>query len=225
MEEPAPNANARASSRPRTLARSVVGALLPLAAFWLVERYAPLAWAIVAGMVAGLAETAWSYARSRKVDGLTAAGTALVVVTGLLSLATESAALFKLKPALVEVALGVFLVGSAVVGRPALLAAASARQKIPETRKAYFTGASIRFGATWLLHAVAAGYAALYLSSDTWLAVKGVGVLVCLAAYAGFEVLYIRWVMRPRWLAREAELRAARAAAPPSEPATPPEPR
>ncbi|MCA9519432.1 MAG: septation protein IspZ [Myxococcales bacterium] len=184
--------------------QSLLLSLVPLVVFWIVEAYAPLHVALIIAMLFGVGESAYSYWRHGAVDRLTMISTLLVLVTGALSLIFHSGVLFKLKPAIFEVLFAAMLLGSYAVGRPMLVALAKQQiGEIPPSRVGYFGGVTLRMGINFLIHAGITVYAALRLSTGAWLFVKGVISYGMLGLQVAGEILYIRYILRPRWQSRD----------------------
>lgn len=202
MTTPGPQAQQDAATanggvRPATM----LIALIPLIVFWVVESYASLTTALLAAMVFGIGESGYAYWRHGRVDRLTLASTVLVLVTGALGLIWNNGLLFKLKPAMIEIALAGGLFVSVWVGKPAMIVMVQQQLKrqLPPERLAYFRGVTWRMALLFVLHAALTAYAALELSTGSWIFVKGVGSLVMMGITLFGEMVYIRLVLRIRW--------------------------
>lgn len=192
------------SSRPRPTARSVlVGGLLPVLAFTLLEEWLGIAWGAAAGMAFGVGEIVWERLRYGKVETITWAGTVLLVLFGGVALATREGIWFKLQPALLQAAMGLGLLGTVVVRRPFLVLLAEqqgALAGLPPERRAFFLGAfgSLTFRLALFLGAQAAFTAWMALSWPTraWAGWKGIGLPLTLFLYLGIEGLWFRRKVR-----------------------------
>jgi intracellular septation protein len=197
----------------KNLRTLLLGGLLPVILFTVIEESFGIIWGLIAGMAASLFEVAWEWKKQGKVDAITWVGSGAMLALGGISLATQEGVWFRLQPALLEGMMGLALVGSVLAGKPFLNAMAKKQgtlSQIPPEALPFFEGRlkglTFRVGLFFLAHAVLATWAALYWSVRAWAVLKGVGFTVSFFAYLGVEM----WLMR-----------RGRPAAPPA-PETPP---
>ena len=213
-------------SRNQALRSLVIGGILPVVAFTLVEEYYGTLWGLIAGMAFGVGEILWEWVTSKKVDAITWIGNGILIVLGTISLFTNEGIFFKLQPAILEAATAVLLVGSVAVGRPLLIMMAHKQgvfSTVPPQVRASMEGAmkgfTLRLGIFFLLHAALAVYSALYWSTRAWAILKGVGFTGSLVVYMLAETV----VMRRKVMAAAMAARYATPVAPPLRSDIPPE--
>ncbi len=177
----------------------LLGGILPVVAFAVVEEvWGPKA-GLVAGMVFGVGEILWEWRTQKKVQAVTWIGNGLLLGLGAVSIVSDEGYWFKLQPALLEGAMALALIGSHVLGKPLLLAMAR-KQMPPEslpaaTRPVYearLRGMNLRMGLFFAVHTVLAVWSALYWSTAAWALLKGVGFTASMVAYVAAEVLWVR---------------------------------
>lgn len=173
----------------------LLGGLLPVIVFSVIEdRYGTVA-GLVAGMIFGVGEIAYEWIKLKKVDAVTWAGNGMILVLGGVSLFTNEGVWFKLQPAIIEAATAVIFCGSVLVKRP-LMAGLLKKQLAANAREApaqplelapwlipLLSGATFRFGVFFGAHAALATWAALHWSTAAWAALKGIG-------FTGTFILY-----------------------------------
>ncbi|MCM2279569.1 MAG: septation protein IspZ [Oligoflexia bacterium] len=176
----------------------VLGGLLPVVAFTVIEELWGIAWGVVAGMVFGLGEVLYEWLRFRKVSPLTWGGNGMIVTLGLVSLFTQDGIWFKLQPAILEGVMALALWGSCLAGAP-LLAVLGRRQLpagLPEAALARIgvalNGLTWRLGLFFALHAGLAVWAALAWSTAAWGLLKGAGFTLSLVIYMAAEAVVLR---------------------------------
>lgn len=171
----------------------VLGGLLPVIAFTLVEEFYGTIGGLVAGVVFGAGELVYEYARFRKIQGITIAGNALVVVLGGLSLLESNAVFFKLQPAILVFAFAGFLLVSSLIKKP-LLVEMSKKQmpEAPEEVRRRLAGMNTRVGLCLIAIGLLSVHAAFYWSTPAWAFLKGVGAPALLVAYMAAEILVLR---------------------------------
>ena len=177
----------------------LLGGILPVVAFAVVEEvWGPKA-GLVAGMVFGVGEILWEWRTQKKVQAVTWIGNGLLLGLGAVSIVSDEGYWFKLQPALLEGAMALALIGSHVLGKPLLLAMAR-KQMPPEslpaaTRPVYearLRGMNLRMGLFFAVHTVLAVWSALDWSTAAWALLKGVGFTASMVAYVAAEVLWVR---------------------------------
>ncbi|MBI1860497.1 MAG: septation protein IspZ [Deltaproteobacteria bacterium] len=177
----------------------IFGGLIPVIAFTVVEEKWGTLWGLILGMAFGLGEIIFELVRTRSVSMITWVGNGLLLVLGAVSLLTSEGIWFKLQPALIEIGMGAFLIGSVLVGKPLMVVMAKKQGTLAQVpphiapvMEAAFSGLTFRLGVFFLLNAILASYAAFYWSTEAWAILKGVGFTVGLFLYLGVEILLMR---------------------------------
>jgi intracellular septation protein len=193
---PPPAPGPRAASSLRSL---LLGGLLPVIAFTVIDEYCGPIWGIVAGMAFGVGEIAWEWLTQKRVELLTWIGNGMLIVLGIISFATQSGVWFKLQPAILEAAMGLLMVGSVLIGRPFLLLMARKQRMFAQVPPGFetvlsqaMTGFTVRVGIFFLGHAAIAGWAAVYWSTRAWAILKGVGFTGTFLVYMFLEAVLLR---------------------------------
>lgn len=193
----------------------IFGGLIPVIAFTVVEERWGTVWGLILGMAFGIGEIIFELIRSRTVSAITWVGNGMLLALGAVSLLTSEGIWYKLQPALIEVGMGAFLIGSTLMRKPLLVILAKKQgtfKQIPPpmvpVMESAFSGLTLRLGLFFLLNAILAGYAAFYWSTKAWAILKGVGFTVGLFGYLGIEVILLR--RRTRAGAHPQKLRALR---------------
>jgi intracellular septation protein len=186
--------------RPVNQARSfLVGGLLPVIAFTIIDEYGGPVWGVVAGMVFGVGEIIYEKKRFGKVETMTWVGTTMLLVLGAISFLTSDGVWFKMQPAILEAAMGLLMLGSVVMRKPFLALMAKKQgvlAQIPpefhdEMNRA-MSGFTLRVSLFFLAHAAIAAYAALYWSTAAWAALKGLGFTLTFLLYVVVEGIFLR---------------------------------
>lgn len=185
----------------KNLRSLLLGGLLPVVLFTVIEETFGIVWGLVAGMGSALIEVVWEWRRQGKVDPITWFGSGAMLVLGGISLLTREGVWFRLQPALLEALMAGALLGSLLLGRPLLTAMARKQgvlAQVPAQALPAFEsrmrGLTFRVGLFFAVHAGLAVWAALAWSVRAWAFLKGVGFTVSFFVYLGLEV----WVMRRR---------------------------
>ncbi len=181
----------------------VLGGVLPVIAFTLVEEWYGTVGGLIAGVVFGAGELTYEYVRFRKIQGVTIAGNALVIILGGLSLIEGNAVLFKLQPAFLLFAFAGFLLLSSALKRPFLVEMSKKQmtangQELPEEARRRLTGMNTRIGICLFVIALLSVHAAYYWSTPAWAFLKGIGAPAILVIYMGIEILILRRSARAR---------------------------
>jgi intracellular septation protein len=174
----------------------LLGGLLPVIAFTVIEDQYGIVAGLVAGMVFGMGEILWEWRTRGKVDPMTWGGNGLILVMGGISLVTQDGIWFKLQPSIIEVAMALMLWGSVVLGRPFLVAAARKQGAPVDQNPLLFQalrGFTWRMGAFFALHAGLAAWAAIHWSTAAWAMLKGIGFTVSMVVYGVAESLVLRY--------------------------------
>ena len=82
----------------------LLGGVVPLIAFTVIEEKYGTYWGLIAGLVFGAGEIAWELFRYRRVSKITWFGNGLLFIMGAISLMTNEGVWFKLQPAIIEAA-------------------------------------------------------------------------------------------------------------------------
>ena len=185
--------------RQEALRNFLLGGVLPIAAFAIVEQFYGTTGGIIAGLAFGGAEVAWELWKHGKVHGITLLSNGLVLGLGLLSLWEKDGTFFKMQPAIFMLVMaGVFLISS-LLGKPFLVEAAKKQNPhLPPFVLERFRGVNVRVGFFFIALAGLSVWSALYWSTAAWATLKGVGLPVLLGAYLLVEVVLIRVSGPPR---------------------------
>jgi intracellular septation protein len=180
-----------------------VGGVLPVISFALVEEWYGTVGGLIAGVAFGVGEIIYEYVTLKKVQTVTLAGNALVIILGGISLFESDPVMFKLQPALLLFAFAVFILGSSALKRPFLVEMSKKQmpQFNPEQNPEQWRhiqktlgGLNTRFGFALIGLALLSTYAAYEWSTAAWAFLKGIGAPLILFIYIGIEV----WLMRRR---------------------------
>ncbi len=186
-------------SRASMLQSFLVGGLLPVVVFTIVESIHGTKGGLIAGVLFGAGELAYEYIRFKKVQWITIVGNALVILLGALSLFEENTTLFKLQPAILIFLMAILLLGSSAIKKPFLVELSKKQMpNLPELAKRRLAGMNIRMGFCFIALGVLSVHAAYAWSTAAWAFLKGFGTPLALALYIGAEVLYIRLQNRRR---------------------------
>lgn len=198
------------------LLKTILPSLVPLLAFVAVDAFFGEKVGLLVGVAVGLVDFAVAFVRDKRPDPFIAADTLLLAAAGGLSLALDNEIFFKLKPAVIELALGASL-GVLLVLPARYLKAYMERQ----LRGVEFSEASLPALKRNLglmlgilgLHAALTVYSALCLSTAAWGFVSGLLLYLLFAAMILVEYL----VSRRRSRRADSALELAYAAAPGEE--------
>ncbi|MCB0392022.1 MAG: septation protein IspZ [Bdellovibrionales bacterium] len=160
--------------------------LIPLIIFAIVESLGSIKTALIAAMVAALAEALFSYFYFGDIDSFSLASIFLVFLMGGLAYVKESRRIFYLKPAILSFAFGFFLLISYFFNHHVLLDGMTKYSEFfPEEQRLLFANESMMkilemcgatIGVSLILHGFVTAVAAYKLSRWWWLTVAGVGV-------------------------------------------------
>ena len=177
--------------------------MVPLIGFWLVEKY----WGVIAGIVAAvvlaIGEVVWVYWRERRWEPFAVWSAILVIGMAILSWQLEDERILLLKPAILEGVFALLFLGSSIMGRPFMLLMARKQfgnMPMGDFQTRYLSGVNWRVGILFVIHTLVTVYAALYLSIDAWFWVKGLFFYILFGIFFLGELVYSRWVLRPRML-------------------------
>lgn len=177
----------------RPMLTFLVGGLLPVVAFTVVEQfYGPIGGAI-AGIAFGLGEIAWELWSAGKVQNITWLSNFLVLVFGLAALWENNGTFFKLQPAALLLVFALILFGSSALKKPFLTELARKQNPgLPPEAEAILNGMNFRLGFVFLFLTALSVHAAFYWSTMAWATLKGVGLPVLLGIYMVAEFVWLR---------------------------------
>ncbi|MBS0386899.1 MAG: septation protein IspZ [Proteobacteria bacterium] len=166
---------------------------LPLAAFMLCYKLGGIYPATVALMVSMVLLALVDYVRTRRVSGMHALSTVLVLVFGGATLALHDPRFLKVKPTLLLWLLALAFLGSQWIGRAPLV------QRMLEPALPAGTSLSrdrwLRVNLVWVGAYVLLGALNLYVaraaSEQAWVYFKGFGLTIALAALAFGQALWL----------------------------------
>lgn len=178
----------------------MLGGILPVIAFTVIEEQYGTLWGLVAGMVFGLGEILYEWRTQGRVDPMTWGGNGLILVLGGVSLVTQEGIWFKLQPSLIEAAMALALWLSVLMGRPILVSVLKKQMAmqgnpveiLPIVAQA-LRGMTVRVGVFFALHAGLAAWAALQWTTSAWALLKGIGFTVSMVVYMVAESLLLRY--------------------------------
>lgn len=198
VEDPGRNLNLDPAVPKKPSAKMLlVGGLLPVVAFTLVEEFYGTTGGLIAGIVFGAGEMIYEYVKQGRVQKITIGANLLVVVLGALSLLEGDGVWFKMQPAIMLVVFALFMIGSSVLKKPFLVAMAKKQNPaLPEMAERLLTGMNFRLGFVFVAMAALSVYAALHWSTAAWATLKGVGTPVLLVIYMVIEVFIVRLFMK-----------------------------
>lgn len=171
----------------------LVGGLLPVIAFAVVEQFYGAVGGAIAGIVFGAGEICWELWRTRTVQKITWLSNALVLVFGILSLWEDNGAYFKLQPAALLLVFALLLFITSWLKRPFLTALAKKQNpSIPPDAEQLLNRMNFRLGFLFLFLTAISVHAAFYWSTAAWAILKGVGLPILLAIYMAGEFIWLR---------------------------------
>jgi intracellular septation protein len=171
----------------------LLGGLLPVIAFTVVEEIYGTKGGLVAGILFGAGEMIYEYVNQGKVQKITIGANLLVVILGALSLIEEDGVWFKMQPAIMLVIFALFMLGSSLMKKPFLVAMARKQNPtLPEPVAKLLAGMNFRLSFVFLGLAALSVYAALHWSTAAWATLKGVGTPILLVVYMVIEVVVVR---------------------------------
>lgn len=176
----------------------LLGGLLPIIAFTVIEEYYGPLYGVIAGMVFGVGEIAYEWRTLGRVQGMTWAGNGLLLFFGAISILTNEGIWFKLQPAILEGGFALILWGSCLAGKPLLWVLANKQAKLPVQAEKPLGGLTVRTGVFFAVHAGLATWAALSWSTAAWAFLKGVGFTLSFIIYMVVESLLLRYRFRSK---------------------------
>ncbi len=177
----------------------LIGGLLPILAFTLVEQYYGVVGGLIAGILFGLGEMVWEYKRDGRIQRITIGANLLVVLLGVVSLFEGDGFWFKLQPAILLFIFGAILLVSSLMKKPFLVAMAKKQNpELPEAAEHALRGMNFRISFVFFALTALSVHAALAWSTAAWATLKGVGVPAILVVYMLLEALAIRLRIKRR---------------------------
>jgi len=175
------------------------GGLLPVIAFTVIEHsYGPV-WGTIAGLIFGAGEIIWELRRDGRVSGITLSSNILIFVLGAISITTQEGVWFKLQPAILVLAFGIWLLATNWRGQPMLVALTKKQNPhLPEHVVAFLKGLNFRLGLFFFALAALSTWAAFFWSTEAWAFLKGLGAPLLMGAYLIVEVLLFRFRLNSR---------------------------
>lgn len=174
------------------------GGLLPVIAFTAIEHFYGPVWGTVAGLVFGAGEVIFELKRDGKVSTITLSSNAMIFALGMITIWTQEGFWFKMQPALLVLAFGIWLIVTHFRGEPLLLALARKQNpNIPEPLFELFKGINLRLGFFFIALAGLSTWAALNWSTEAWAFLKGLGTPLLMGLYLLVEILIFRFTHRP----------------------------
>lgn len=192
------------NQKSKQLKLAILGGLLPVVFFTVVEEYYGVIWGLIAGMIFGVGEIFWEWRTQGKVSPLVWGGNGVLLCLGSISLVTQNGIWFKLQPALIELVVVLVLWGSLALKKPLLLIFVQKQASISQEllnsgsksalllRKALH-GMTFRLGLFFAIHSLLAVWATFYWSTVAWAALKGIGLTLSLILYWVVESLVLRY--------------------------------
>ncbi|MCB9026507.1 MAG: septation protein IspZ [Bdellovibrionaceae bacterium] len=162
--------------------------LIPLLVFALVETFGSVKTALIAAMIAAVAEVLFSYLYFGHIDSFSVASIFLVLLMGGLAYKKESRRIFYLKPAILSFAFGAFLVIAHWMGNHVLLDGVTKYSELfSEEQRMIFANdsmmnilrrAGLTVGIALIFHGLVSAWAAFKLSRWWWLTIAGLGIYI-----------------------------------------------
>lgn len=187
------------SQTPKNLRSLLLGGLLPIVIYTILEEKVGPLWSLVFAMLFGLLEIVFEIWKYRKVETVTWVGNGVLIGMGGISLFTQEGIWFKLQPALLELGMALILMGSVILEKPLLVLMAqkqntfqSVRPELLTPLEHQFKKITLRLGFFFLFHTLLATYAAFYWSTRSWALLKGLGLTLSMVLWMGIEVFFLR---------------------------------
>jgi intracellular septation protein len=166
---------------------------IPAVAYWLLETYSTLGWALAGGMLLGLIEMAVEKKLFGHVHTVSKLNVGLILVLGSLSLWASEGLWFKLQPTFTGAAIAAFLVFKKLKGESLMLQMLDDfKQRPPLPAELYFT-LETHLCAFLVFFAVFMAHVAVNESTATWLFWKTGGFYLAFGGFMLVEYAYLRW--------------------------------
>lgn len=189
----------KTESKSQAIRTFLLGGLLPVVLFTVVEEYYGPVWGVVAAMIFGVAELVYEKFWLGKIEQITLWSNGLVLGLGAVSIFAGEGIWFKMQPTILEIGLAAFLAGFEFRGKSffAMMAEKQGRPFPPQIRTA-FKGITYRLCVFLLLHAALSAWAAVHWTTAQWAMLKGLGFTLSLLVYMAAEMLLLQRRFRPR---------------------------
>lgn len=172
----------------------LLGGVLPVIAFTLIEEWKGPLWGTVAGLGFGALEIIYEWRKEGKVSAITWIANGMIFGLGLISVFTQDGIWFKLQPALLVLGMAFVFWGTSFLGRPLLIELAQKQnQNLPPLAIEFMKTLNVRLGFFFVGLSALSVYAAFYWSTTEWAALKGVGSPLLMIAYLVLEILWFRF--------------------------------
>jgi len=181
--------------------KTLLPALLPLIVFIVVDEIWGTTIGIIAALIFGVGEFAYTYIREHRVDKFIIMDTLLLVVLGGVSLLLDNAIFFKLKPALIEAIFCVIL-GISVFSKKNIILLMSQRyMKGIEMNPTMAWRMTVSFrNMFWLFlfHTALVTYSAFCMSERAWAFISTALFYILFAVYFVLDLLYWKYINNKR---------------------------
>ena len=186
--------NQTSANPPLSAKKQLLLTVLPLLLFVVVEEWGGLTWALILAIVYAIVELSWEWRRYQRISGMTLFSNVMIIGLSLLSYYTQDGFWFKMQPAILELALASFLIGSFVLKKPMLVLMMQQQgHNLNPMMYHFFSGLTLRMGFFFVVQAGLAAYASLYWSTQSWAFLKSVGILIMMVIYMLIEVAIFRY--------------------------------
>ncbi|NOX88992.1 MAG: NUDIX domain-containing protein [Calditrichaeota bacterium] len=173
---------------------------LPIFVFIIVDSLYGITAGLITAIVSGVAYFIYYYVRYRQVEKMILLDTALIVITGGVSIILKNAIFFKLKPAIIE-AMMIVLVGvHAFSDKPVLLNMSKrymADIPINEQQITLMKQLSRLLFVVLFIHTVLIVYSAFYWSEEAWAFVSGGLFYILMGIILVGQFVYLKFIKRP----------------------------
>lgn len=168
------------------LLKKLIPGLLPLFIFIAVDEIWGTMEGLVVAIIFGIAELLYFYFKEKKVEKFVLIDTSLIVFMGAISLISANDIFFKLKPAIIQMVLCVFLFISAYTPKNLLLMMSVryfGETKMQDTQLHELSKMSKWMFWLFTFHTLLIIYAAFYLSKEAWGFISGIMLYLILGVY------------------------------------------
>ena len=180
---------------------NLIYSMVPLIGFWLVEKFWGLEAGLIVAIALGISEVLVVYIRERRFEPFSSCSAILVVGMGIISWQTGQGVFIRLKPAVMEGAFALAFIVSSLLKKPIMLLLARKQFgdiEFDDFQIQYFNGVNFRVGLLFLLHTLITIYAAVWMSTDAWIFVRGVLFYILFFIYFIGEFIYSRFFLRKK---------------------------
>lgn len=183
--------------KPLSAKQQLFFTLFPVLLFTVVEEWGGLTWALILSVVYAFLEISWEWWRHGRPSGITLFSNCMVVGLSAVSYYTQEGFWFKLQPAILELLMAGFLIGSYLIKKPMLVVMMKQQgHQVTDIMESFFTGLTLRMGLFFVAQAALAAYASLHWSTEVWAFLKSIGVLIMMVIYMLAEIAIYRWRQR-----------------------------